>query len=73
MTNEVACAATAAPATVSEAVSQQVDQGREFMQQVMTWFTQNGLGFATKLVIAIVILVDLNGQIADGRKDIYDT
>jgi small conductance mechanosensitive channel len=57
MTNEVACAASAAPATVSEAVSQQVDQGRELMQQVMTWFTQNGLGFATKLVIAILILL----------------
>lgn len=57
MTNEVVCAAPAAPATVSEAVCQQVDQGREFMQQLITWFTQNGPGFAMKLVTAILILL----------------
>ena len=57
MTNEVVCAASTAPATVSEAVCQQVDQGREFMQQLITWFTQNGPGFAMKLVIAILILL----------------
>ena len=57
MTNEVACAASAAPATVSDAVSQQVDKGCEFMQQAMTWFSQNGASFATKLVFAILILL----------------
>ena len=57
MTNQVACAASAAPATVSDAVSQQVDKGCEFMQQAMTWFSQNGASFATKLVFAILILL----------------
>lgn len=54
-TNVVANATS--PATVSEAVSQQVDQGRECLQQVMTWFTENGIGFATRLLVAILILV----------------
>ena len=57
MTNGVACASSAAPATVAEAVGQHVEEGRAYIQQVMTWFTENGLDFATKIVFAIVILV----------------
>ena len=57
MTNGVACASSSAPATVAEAVGQHVEEGRAYIQQVMTWFTENGLDFATKIVFAIVILV----------------
>jgi small conductance mechanosensitive channel len=56
-TNAVAVAATAAPATVSEAVGQHVEQGRAFVQQAMTWLTEHGIGFAVNLLVAILILV----------------
>ncbi len=57
MTNEVVCASTAVPATLSAAVSQHVDQGRELFQQAMAWLTQNGVSFAVNLVVAILILL----------------
>ena len=57
MTNEVACASSAVPATLTGAVGQHVDQGRELMQQVMTWLTQNGVAFAVNIVLTILLLV----------------
>ena len=57
MTNEVTAAATAAPTTLSGTVGQQIDQGRELVQQVLTWLTQNGVSFALNLVLTILLLV----------------
>ena len=56
-TNIVAAATAAAPATLSDAVGQHVEQGRECVQQAMTWFTQHGIGFAVNLLVAILILI----------------
>lgn len=56
-TNVVAAATAAAPATATEAVGQHVEQGREFLQQAMTWLTQHGVGFAVNVLIAILILI----------------
>ena len=55
-TNVVACAPSAAPATLSGAFGQHVDQGRECVQQAMAWFTQHGISFAVNLLVAILIL-----------------
>ena len=57
MTNEVTAAATAAPTTLSGTVGQQIDQGRELVQQVLTWLAQNGVSFALNLVLTILLLV----------------
>ncbi len=57
MTNEVVAASAAAPVTFTGAVSQQFDQGRELMQQVMTWLTRDGISFAVNLVLTVLLLV----------------
>ena len=57
MTNEAACASSAVPTTLSDAVGQQVDQGRELMQQVLAWLAQNGVAFAVNVVLTILLLV----------------
>ena len=57
MTNEVVAASAAAPVTLTGAVSQQFDQGRELMQQVMTWLTRDGISFAVNLVLTVLLLV----------------
>ena len=57
MTNAVECASAAAPATLSGTLGQHVDQGRELVQQVMTWLTHDGVTFAVNLAMAILILL----------------
>ena len=56
-TNVVANATAAAPATLTDAVGQHIDQGRECLQEAMSWLTQHGIGFAVNLLMAILILV----------------
>ena len=56
-TNVVACASSAAPTTLSGAVGQHVDQGRECVQQAMAWLTQHGVSFAVNLLVTILILL----------------
>ena len=56
-TNVVACASSAAPTTLSGAVGQHDDQGRECVQQAMAWLTQHGVSFAVNLLVTILILL----------------
>ena len=56
-TNVVENAAAAVPATLTDAVGQHIDQGRECLQEAMSWLTQHGIGFAVNLLMAILILV----------------
>ena len=77
MTNEVTAAATAAPTTLSGTVGQQIDQGRELVQQVLTWLAQNGVSFALNLVLTILLLVVgafvIKGLTAAGRGSLRKT
>ena len=58
MTNEVAEAA-ACTAGVAEkltsTVGAQVDEGRELVQQIITWFAERGVAFAVNLTVALVM------------------
>ncbi len=53
MTNEVAVAEE----KVAGAFGAQLDEGREVVEQVMTWLTEKGLDFAVNLVVAALIFL----------------
>ena len=58
MTNEVAEAAvcTAGVAEkLTSTVGAQVDEGRELVQQIITWFAERGVTFAVNLAVALVM------------------
>ena len=57
MTNEVATSSVAVTDKVCEKVSQQLTQGQELWNQVLTWLSEKGLNFAVSLVVSILILL----------------
>ena len=61
MTNEVVetAAAVAAGVTdrVTDSVGTQVAEGRELVNQIITWFAERGVSFAVNVVVAAVMLV----------------
>lgn len=56
MTNEVTTVAASANG-LCEALNQQISQGQELWNQVLTWLTEKGLSFAVNVAAAAVILL----------------
>ena len=56
MTNEVTTA-TASANGLCEALNQQIGQGQELWNQILTWLTEKGLSFAVNVAAAVVILL----------------
>ena len=56
MTNEVTTA-TASSNGLCEALNQQIGQGQELWNQILTWLTERGVSFAINLVVAVLMLV----------------
>ena len=56
MTNEVTMVAASANG-LCEALNQQISQGQELWNQVLTWLTEKGLSFAVNVAAAAVILL----------------
>ena len=55
-TNATACA-TSAASTLHNEFSNQLAQGQELWNQILTWITERGLSFALSLLTAVLILV----------------
>ena len=56
MTTEVTTA-TASANGLCEALNQQIGQGQELWNQILTWLTEKGLSFAVNVAAAVVILL----------------
>ena len=57
MTNEVAAAAGDVAGRVCDTFSNQLSQGQNLWNQVVTWLSEKGVDFAVNLVVSIVILL----------------
>ena len=57
MTNEVAAATTDVADRVCETFSNQVSQGQELWNNVVTWLSEKGVDFAVNVVVSILILL----------------
>ena len=57
MTNETATAAASVTDRVCGEFSQQMSQGQELWNQVLTWLTEKGMSFAINIVVSILILL----------------
>ena len=57
MTNEVVVAATAPAATLTDAVSQHAEEGRQFFQRIIDWCSTSGISFLVNVAVAILILL----------------
>lgn len=57
MTNEVSACGSKLTETVGGALSQQLTQGQELWNQVLTWLSEKGLNFAISVVVSILILL----------------
>ena len=57
MTNEVANAAATGVCGFNEVLNEQLTQGQELWNQVLTWLSERGVAFAINLVVALLILL----------------
>ena len=57
MTNETVTAAASVTDRVCGEFSQQMSQGQELWNQVLTWLTEKGMSFAINVVVSILILL----------------
>lgn len=57
MTNETVTAAATCSRGLGDEISQQLGQGQELWNQIVSWLTNQGMSFAVNVVVAILMLV----------------